>query len=123
MLSGLADVVKELDVLEVAALQWRACMEQALRDGERLPVDRYREYQLADLDQSKLEEIVAFRGLSKDANVIAEFNKLYSYKSIKRHSDELSANERELIMKWIEPTLEWMKNGGRAQISPVGPRL
>ena len=109
LLPGLKDMVRELDILEVASIQWRMCIERVLMDSKTMPSSRYREYQLSDLSLDKMNEILNFCDVSDDGSVINKFNELYCAESIHRHSSEISEDERALIMKWIAPTIQWLE--------------
>ena len=62
-------LVDELEVIEVAALQWRYCTELAAAYGSTLPEDRYLEISLEELDVTILRKVMQFANLSLSPDV------------------------------------------------------
>lgn len=106
-LPGMSQLIDDLDILELCALQWRMCVEHAALRG-RLLGDRYMECRLEDLSVSTMRGIVDFCELPVDVNVenyiLDEFQ---SGQSVRRKS-ECEAATLGQLRSYIEPTMLWL---------------
>ena len=107
-LPGMNQMVRDLGVLEVSALQWKMCVEHAALHGRQYGSDRYFECKLEDFDSNKMQDILKFCELSEDTGVEKYINEHFvKGMSSKRKfsADEVCiANIRSLI----EPTMDWL---------------
>jgi hypothetical protein len=110
---GLDGLVRDLDLLEVCALQWRTCVELACHDGRQLPADRYLEVRLDQLDRDRVAQVAAWCGLD-DPAVLARYDALYDDRKIVARADELDPDERRRVAAWIEPTVALLTAAARA---------
>lgn len=108
LLPGIHAMVRELDVLEIACLQWRMCVEAACHYGRRLPADRYMEIRLEDLDAVALKNILDFCELASEDSVTDTFTSTFDSSQTSRRGTTLPPEERECMLDWLEPTLLWL---------------
>lgn len=78
LLPNMDKLVREMTVLEISALQWKLCMENAKLHGRELGPSRYMEVNLENLDAGMLEDIMCFLGLPDHELIIKEFDQTYS---------------------------------------------
>jgi hypothetical protein len=110
-LPGLRQMVRELDLLEVAALQWRACVERARLDGQALGPERYTEIRLEDLTEQRLEGLFDFLGLDFAPAARRYFTEEFVPAQVSSRRDALeglSADERLILHRVIAPTATWL---------------
>ena len=107
---GMAGLARELDALELAALQWRWCVEAACQAGRELPADRYLEVRLEAFSPSTLERIMAFCGLSLNAAVTERFECHWRPGDPSGRRTRADAAELERVRRWIEPTEHWLES-------------
>jgi hypothetical protein len=106
---GLEQLVHDLPLLEVCALQWRTCVEAGCRRGRRLPADRYLECRLEDFSPELVRKVMDFCGLEDDDAVWTRYDERYDPARLEeRRSARASSEEIESILAWIEPTLRWL---------------
>lgn len=105
---GIRKLLKELDLLEVCALQWRMCVESAKLYGETLPADRYLEIRLEDLNLVTFRKILEFAGLEEEEEVMQNFqNVMDPTKSTARRS-KATSEDLKTLRQWITPTMHWL---------------
>ncbi|MGH9184900.1 MAG: sulfotransferase family protein [Acidimicrobiales bacterium] len=112
-LAGLQVVADELGVLTAAAVQWRACVEQAAVFGRSLPSERYVELRLETLDRHAIESVVDFCGLPTGAEVSRRFVQLYSLDEAV-HQATLTDEERTVVAPYVDPVNAWLGYADRA---------
>lgn len=106
---GLEQMVREMPLLEVCALQWRMCVEAGCHRGRLLPADRYMECRLEDFSPELVRKVLDFCALEDDAAVWAKYDERYDASRLgDRRSDRATPDEIDRIMTWIEPTLRWL---------------
>ena len=105
-LPGMSSMRNELSTLEVAALQWRTCVECACIAGSSLNAERYFELRLEDLCEAKLKELFRFSGLDYHPDVEAYFSENFNSGFASRQT---KSADPEDIRKWIEPTAKWLE--------------
>jgi hypothetical protein len=107
-LPAMKEMVSQIDLLEVCALQWRFCVELACQDGRKLPASNYYEIKLEELNSENLQEIIDFLEL-KDSNPIMDHYQKHfqADKSNKRRKDG-NEEDMEIIRRYIEPTMQWL---------------
>jgi hypothetical protein len=105
---GLQELARELDVLDVCSLQWRACVEAACQYGRRLPADRYFECRLEDMSMELLRSILDFCDLEVTQEVIDHYEGRYTHGRASKRKRDADPKEVERIMQWIEPTMQWL---------------
>ena len=105
---GIHSLMKELDPLEVAAIQWRMCVETTHSFGKNIPKEQFFEFRLEDMSRKVLENLLKFTELENSESVLRHFDKNfkpdYANRQRKQHSKELAA----LINRQIKPTLCWL---------------
>jgi hypothetical protein len=107
-LPGLDGLRRDLDLLDVCALQWRLCVERAAHHGRRLPPGRYMECRVDTFDAATVERIARFCDLTHVDEVLAAFDRAFDADRVVQRSKELSDDELDRVMTWIEPTLAWL---------------
>ncbi len=105
---GIDELVKDLDLIEVCALQWRMSVEAARHHGQGLPPDRYMEYRLEDISPELIERVLAFCELEPEQAVMDYLRAHYDPARQNRRIDEADPRDVERIRQWIEPTLHWL---------------
>ena len=102
---GIDGLLRDLDVLDVCALQWRMCVETAMYFGRRMPSDRYMEVWLEDLSPQLLRQVLAFCELGEDQEMFRIFDQTHDPKLA--HGRRAGANPADVarILRWIEPTV------------------
>jgi hypothetical protein len=101
-LPGLAALARELDPLEIAFLQWRACVETATRYGRRLPPDRFRALRLEALSPPEIERLLGFCGLERDPAVLARFEREYDPGLTAHRTAKAEPADIERIRYWTD---------------------
>jgi hypothetical protein len=107
---GLESMVRELDLLDVCALQWRMCVEETVRYGRGLGADRYFEFHLEDWDEGLVQRLASFCHLPDEAAVIEAYRREFVPESVAHRGDDLDPAERDRVLGWIEPTLAWLRS-------------
>jgi Sulfotransferase family len=110
-LPGMDGLVRDLELLDVCALQWRTCVERACQAGRALGPDRYMEVRLEELSLEVIKDVASFCDLDP-APVTDEYARLYDPDKIVPRGDGLDVDERRRVMTWIEPTTAWLNGGG-----------
>lgn len=115
---GLDGLVRELELLEVCALQWRTCVESACHYGRTLPSDRYMECRLEDMGEDLLREVLEFAELEAVDPVWSAFHERFDARLTRPRRDDADPADVDAILRWIEPTLMWLgytsRNSDRA---------
>jgi len=101
-------MVRDMDLLEVAAMQWRQCVELAAQDGRPLGPDRYMEVRLEDLTLPKVNEVLNFLGLDAEDNVTSYFNETFNPDMSKSRRGKLTAAEQDTLRRILTPTMSWL---------------
>lgn len=107
-LPGLAKMVRDMTLIEVAAMQWRQCTELAAHDGRALAPGRYMEVRLEDLTLDKLEAILLHVGLDMHDNVAAAYTHGFDRNMPSRKLDQLSDIDRHSLRRILTPTMQWL---------------
>ncbi len=105
---GIREMLKELELLEICALQWRTCVEAARHYGATMPSDRYIEVKLENLDLQEFRRLLQFAELSEEPEVIENFQRIIDPTRSTARRSKASDDEIELLYKWIRPTMEWL---------------
>lgn len=110
-LPGMGQMVRDMGVLEVAALQWRMCTERARFDGARLGPERYFELKLEDLDAAMLQRILAFANLPDAPEIAKAFADEFDPAKPRRAPrafDGLSADKAAVLSRVVGPANAWL---------------
>ncbi len=99
-------LLKDLDLLEVCALQWRMSVDAGIHYGRQLPADRYMEVKYEDISPQVIQDVVRFCELDMDPAVLEYFHEKYSKRP--ERSINATPQELDLIQMWTEPTLRYM---------------
>lgn len=105
---GIDGLLRDLDVLEVCALQWRMCVEAARQYGRRLPADRYLECRLEDFSDDLLRAILRYCDLDDAVEVWQAFRRHFKPELPAGRTSQANPRDIETIRQWIEPTLRWL---------------
>ncbi|MCO6044154.1 sulfotransferase [Aeoliella sp. ICT_H6.2] len=106
---GIQEMVRDLDPLEVAAWQWRMCVEHVCRIGRTLPADRYTECRLEEFGKEEFQQLLAFCQLEWTPEVEAGFAQKYENRPTKARSAAADTAEVELVEQLIAPTATWLE--------------
>lgn len=107
-LPGLRGMVEELDLLEVAAIQWRSCVEAARSDGQQFAPQNYMEIKLEELDLEGFERILRFVDLDCEPAVLDNFKNIINPKLATARRSAATTEDLTALRKWIEPTMQWL---------------
>jgi hypothetical protein len=105
---GIDALVKELDLIEVCALQWRTCVEAARHYGRTLPTERYLECRLEEMSADRLKSILDYCGLDDSPQVWEAFERNFDAGQTRHRRAAAEPGEIDQIMQWIEPTMRWL---------------
>lgn len=105
---GIDSLLKELELIEVCALQWRTCVEAACHYGRTLPADRYMECRLEEMSPELLESVLEFCQLDSSPEVEATFARDFDAGQTRHRRAAASDEDLELIHRWTESTLKWL---------------
>jgi len=108
-LPGIEAMAKELHPVEVAALQWRTCVERAIDFGRSLPADRYMELRLESLDVDAVRRVIDFTGLTPSAEVDRAIDQRFKPAGDHRRRDAADPAAVAMIESWIAPTQAWLR--------------
>lgn len=106
---GLNALVRELDILEVSALQWRMCVEHAVEYGLRTNTDNCRIYRLEAMNERSLLHMMSYLELNPNMNVLNYFRTNYDPDRLTQRRNNCSSSELNLLHRWIRPTNQWLK--------------
>jgi hypothetical protein len=110
-LPGIDGLVRDLEILDVCALQWRMCAETAIHFGRRLPSDRYMEIALENLSPELFRRVLVFCELDDDEEMLRAFDQNYTCRFAKRTAlangrrAEADPADIDRIRRWTEPTM------------------
>jgi hypothetical protein len=107
-LPGLKQMVRDMDLIEVAAMQWRSCVELAALDGRALGPDRYMEVRLENLNLAGAERILNHTGLGMTQSVERHFQENFDPVKAASRRDALSDADRQAVRRVIAPTMQWL---------------
>lgn len=107
-LPGIQEMVRDLDPLEVAAWQWRMCVEHVCRVGRTLPPERYTESRLEEFDEAEFERLLAFCQLESTPEVKEGFASKFQARPAQARSDAAESDEVKLVRELIAPTTTWL---------------
>jgi hypothetical protein len=106
-LPGLSEMLRDLPLLEVCALQWRWCVESVIRDAGLLG-DRLLTVRLEDLDEQAVREIHRHSGLSREGlePMLEQFRSRYDSSKTHGRFSALPLEQQARIEAMIEPTMK-----------------
>jgi hypothetical protein len=105
---GIQAMMRELDPLELSALQWRMCVETTHRFRNEVPDDQFFEFKLEAFDRDTLQAVLRFCGLDNNEPVLEHFDKTFKPSYASRQRKEADPRVIDQIMAYIEPTLDWL---------------
>ncbi|MEM8864581.1 MAG: sulfotransferase [Planctomycetota bacterium] len=108
-LPGIEDWLRDRDLLDVCALQWRMCVEMAVREGRHMPADSYTECPLEELDAAELGRLVDYCGLRPSAEVDAAFREKFDARQPGGRSKAADEAELKRVQELIAPTVTWLE--------------
>lgn len=104
---GVEAMLRELDLVEVCAMQWRLCVEAACRYGRTLPPERYLECRLESFDHAAVDRILAFCELEDDPELRRAVDTEF-HKDLAIRQRAAASGERERVKVLVEPTAAWL---------------
>lgn len=109
-LPGIREMVKEGQWLEIAALQWRMCVESACHFGRKLDSSRYLEIRLEDMASDSIDQIIDFCDMGGEGadRVRIEFEKTFKLDEALHRVAQAGDEELDTIQRMIEPTMKWL---------------
>lgn len=107
-LPGMGSMAAAFSGLELAALQWRFCVERARHFGRGLGPERYLEVKLEELDSERFAEILRFCQMDDDPAVAAAWAEKYRPQKASHRLHGVDPAELALLRRCLEPTLEWL---------------
>lgn len=107
-LPGMRGMLRDLELLEVCALQWRTCVELAAHAGAQLAANQYREIKLEELNADSFGKLLDFAGLQREPAVLDHFAKSFQADLSRGRRGKATAEELDTIDRWIAPTMQWL---------------
>jgi hypothetical protein len=107
-LPGLAEMVRDLDLLDVCSLQWRMCVETTCMFGRSLPPGRYLEVRLEAMTAGTVDDILNFTALRPEPALHAFFSRRFDAAVTGGRSASAEPEALRRIDRWVEPTLRWL---------------
>jgi Sulfotransferase family len=107
-LPGIRGLLRELTIIEIAALQWRTCVEATRHFGRQLPPERYHEVRLEELSSDVARRILALCSLDDDPAVERYFRQAFDFLRVHRRIPDEDPAEVQRALRWIEPTMSWL---------------
>jgi Sulfotransferase family len=104
-LPGIEGLLRDLEILDVCALQWRMCVETAIHFGRRLPPHRYLEIWLEDLSPQLLRQVLTFCELDDDEKVLRVFSRTHDPTLAHGRRAKADAADIDRILRWTESTM------------------
>ncbi len=108
-LPGIEQWVRDRDLLEVCALQWRMCVEIACREGRALPANRYTECRLDSFDEAELGRLMRFCSLEPAKEVSEKYAEYFEGRPPDGRSQKAADADVQRVQSLIEPTEAWLK--------------
>lgn len=108
-LPGIDQMYRDMDLLEICALQWRTCVEMACRVGRSLPEGRYTECRLEELCEEELIQIMQFCELEPAEEVIDQYHRVFDSSQPTRRTVEASQEDIDRVRELIAPTTVWLE--------------
>lgn len=93
-----------MDPLEIAALQWRMCVEHTCCLGRQLPENRFTECQLPDFGLEQLKRVLRYCDLNDALEVVEAFRWKFDAKPASARSQSAESTYVELVRQLITPT-------------------
>jgi len=109
VLPGMKELLEELSIPEVAALQWRTCVELACHYGRSLPEDQYMELKLESWGPKEMQQIIDFAGLTDADCVMNAFMAEYDPNKTVHRKKAASDASLAAIRPWINSTMQWLE--------------
>jgi hypothetical protein len=107
-LPGMQQMLREMTLEEVCALQWRFCVEAACGFGRRLDPSRYLEVRYEDLDEEVVRRIARFAEIDSPEPIVDAFRRTFGERGRRAPDPE----ERRLVtaraLPILEPALCWL---------------
>ena len=107
-LPGMRGMLRDLELLEVCALQWRTCVETAKHAGANLSSDHYFEFKLEELNRAKFDELLDFADLASEKELIENFEAKFQPDLAQGRRNDAAEEDIETILRWITPTMQWL---------------
>jgi len=108
-LPGMVAIRREMEMLDVCFLQWRASVETACMVGRRLPADRYMECRIEGFSLDDIEEIFAFCNLETSPEVFEFFQSRFESTRIGVALSDADPEELKYLRDRAEPTMQWIE--------------
>jgi hypothetical protein len=105
---GIEAMLREVDLVEVCALQWRLCVEAACRYGRALPPGRYLECRLESFDGATLDRLLDLCELEDYPELRRAIDGAFHGDLATSRRAAASPEERERIQALVEPTASWL---------------
>jgi hypothetical protein len=107
-LPGMPQMIDDLDLLALCALQWKMCVEHASLKGRAYGQNRYFECRLEELDIKTIREITEFCELPFDNNVDRYINNEFDKGLSGRRKSNVDLQTIKTLRSYIEPTMMWL---------------
>lgn len=108
-LPGMVAMRREMDLLDVCFMQWRASVETACMCGRQLPADRYMECRIEGFSLEDVKNIFDFCNLGTSPEVFEFFQKRFESKRIGVALNDADPDELKYLRVRAEPTMQWIE--------------
>lgn len=107
-LPGMDQMLREMDLIEVCALQWRMCVELTAHYGRTLDSTQYLELRLEKMTPETFDRIFAFCELDDDPAVREGFTEKFQPDMAGARQRDADPVQVEKVRRWVNPTLQWL---------------
>ncbi len=107
-LPGMQQMLRDMELEEVCALQWRFCVEAACGYGRRLDPSRYLEIRYEDLSEDALSRILRFAEVEPATPVLDSFRETFGDQGRRKPDPAERGSVIDKALPFIEPTLRWL---------------
>jgi len=111
-LPGMVAMRREMDLLDVCFMQWRAAVEMACMYGRRLPTDRYMERHIEGFSQDDVKRVFEYCNLETSPEVFEFFREKFDSQRIGSAMKDAASEELMYLRDRVAPTMQWIEKRG-----------
>jgi hypothetical protein len=108
VLPGMPGIVKAHSILEVAAMQWRMCVDLATQYGRTMPPEQYLELRLEDFNEQALASIMSFAELPHEGELFNVAKERFNSDQTSHRSCAAAPADIQVLKRWLDPTMNWL---------------
>ena len=108
-LPGMVAMQREMDLLDVCFMQWRASVEMASMVGRRLPIDRYMECRIEGFSLADVKRVFEYCHLEMSPEVSEFFQERFESQRIGSAMKDAATEELMYLRDRVAPTMRWIQ--------------